>query len=70
MKARKVFRLDGGHRYIRQALKQRGWVEKITPRTKRFEIGQRADTNDDQTDPDDLNHDLGTRLFRKPDYFK
>ena len=54
MKARKVYRLDGGHRYIRQALKMRGWVEKITPKTKRFEIGDRtANPDDDQIDPED-----------------
>jgi len=66
MKARKVFRLDGGHRYIRQALLSRGWVEKITPRTKRFEIGERSPpsgSDDDQStddDSDESDDDLDT----------
>merc|ERR1711970_1521782 len=43
IKARKVFRLDGGHRYLRKALKARGWVEKFTNRTKRFQTGDEGD---------------------------
>jgi len=52
IKDRKVFRLDGGHRYFRQALKDRGWVEKFTPKTKRFgcgEIEQKDEKDDEQT---------------------
>ena len=51
IKDRKVFRLDGGHRYFRQALKDRGWVEKFTPKTKRFgcgEIEQKDEKDDEQ----------------------
>ena len=43
IKSRKVFRLDGGHRYLRKALKARGWVEKFTNRTKRFQTGDEGD---------------------------
>lgn len=57
---RKVYRLDGGHRYIRQALKLRGWVEKFTPKTKRFAIGEKSgddnDTKDDLPDDDVAPH--------------
>lgn len=52
IKDRKVFRLDGGHRYFRQALKDRGWVEKFTPKTKRFgcgEIEHKDEKDDEQT---------------------
>merc|ERR1711970_646640 len=48
IKARKVFRLDGGHRYLRKALKARGWVEKFTNRTKRFQTGDEGE--DDAVD--------------------
>ena len=43
VQCRKVYRLDGGHRYIRKALKKRGWVEKFTNRTKRFQTGDDGD---------------------------
>jgi len=57
VKDRKVFRLDGGHRYVRQALKARGWVEKFTPKTKRFATGERAAADDDDQgdEPGDKN---------------
>ena len=50
MRARRVFRLDGGHRYLRKALKARGWVEKFTNRTKRFQTGDEGDDPVDFTD--------------------
>lgn len=58
VKDRKVFRLDGGHRYIRQSLKSRGWVEKFTAKTKRFGIGEKSndekgDTKNNQIDVED-----------------
>jgi len=49
IKERKVFRLDGGHRYVRQALKSRGWVEKFTSKTKRFATGEK-DADDEKDD--------------------
>jgi tubulin monoglycylase TTLL3/8 len=59
---RKVYRLDGGHRYIRQALKSRGWVEKFTPKTKRFRVGdQPVDDSSDQKD-DQNDEDSGSQL--------
>jgi len=52
IRARKVYRLDGGHRYLRKALKKRGWVEKFTNRTKRFQTGDDGDEPMDKTDHD------------------
>lgn len=58
IRARKVYRLDGGHRYLRQALKKRGWVEKFTNRTKRFQTGDDGNEPMDRTDdPNDPNND-------------
>ena len=42
--------MDGGHRYLRKALKARGWVEKFTNRTKRFQTGDEGDDPVDFTD--------------------
>ena len=62
IKSRKVFRLDGGHRYLRKALKARGWVEKFTNRTKRFQTGDEGDDPVDFVDdPIDDMKDIETK---------
>ena len=73
IKSRKVFRLDGGHRYLRKALKARGWVEKFTNRTKRFQTGDEGDDPVDFVDdPIDDMKDQGSRdgaIFAVPSNF-
>ena len=54
--------MDGGHRYLRKALKARGWVEKFTNRTKRFQTGDEGDDPVDFVDdPIDDMKDIETK---------